>query len=162
MSTSFSGNSHGSHRALRNKLSHVKSLANAQWALLCGLTSPAPVDPQHASNRHGVENHTTELNSVPLTFAHHVPPVVFLAPTLLQEREDHFQLAGQVPHNLTSLHRNSRPYTRADCSLSTQVPCAPVLVDDSPTLVGAFDLSHHLDPPVNCVCLLFLSSGMPH
>lgn len=147
---------------LINKNSHTKSLPNAQWARLSGLTSPALAEPQHASNRLGVEDQTTELNSSSLTFTHNAPPVVSLAPTLLQEQEDHFQLAGQVPHHHTLLYQNSRPYTRMDRSLSTQVPCAPVLVDASPALAGAFDLSLHFDPPVNWVCLQFLSSGITH
>ena len=52
--------------------------------------------------------------------------------------------------------------TSQDQEPVTQVPCGSVLVEDSPALVGAFDLSLLLDPTVICVCLLFLSSGITH
>ena len=155
--TSSSGNNLRSHQALINKPSHVEGLTNAQWGLLCGFTSPGIINRQGAANRLGVEDQTTGLNSENLSFAHDVPQVAFLAPPLLQEREDPFQLAGHSP---PPLHQNSRPYTKTDYSLLTQVPCAPVLVDDSSTLEGVFNLSLHLDPPVNYVCLRFLSSDI--
>ena len=152
-----SGNNLRSHQVLISKPSHFEGLTNAQQSLLCDLTSQAVIDPLSAANRLGVEDQTTGINSENLPFAHNVPQV---APPLLQERVNPFQLVRQVRHNPTPLHQNSRPYTKTDCSLLTQVPYAQVLVDDSSTLEGVFNLSLHLDPPVNYVCLRFLSSGI--
>ena len=160
MSTnSSSGNNSKPHRVLISRRSHVEVLTNAQWALLlCGLTSPAVIDPQGTTNRLGVEDHTTGICSTNVPFEHNAPQAALLALPSLQEHEDPFQLAGQVQDNPTPLHQTSSPYTEPGCSLSTQVPCAPVM--DSPTLEGVFNLSLHLDPPVNYVCLRFLSSGI--
>jgi hypothetical protein len=109
-----------------------------------------------------MEDHNTGFSSTPFSSAYNVPPVPLLAPSLRQEWEDPIQLAGQVPFKPIYSNQNSKSYAHIECSESAQVPCDPLLVDESPTWTGAFDLSPHLDLPVNFVCLLFLAPGLIH
>jgi len=92
-----------------------------------------------------------DFNSAPLPFAYNVQPITSLAP------QDPLQLAGQVPFNLNQF---SNPYTQITCSQLSQLPSAPVVVDNTPTWAGALNLSTHLDLPVDCVCPICPASDL--